>query len=101
MHRYRNGSGVDAAEETGDKVQTRRTQDQYAFACGALPLQGGRDCPGLDVEFAIREPTFLGPAGREVEGNPVPVAFGPVSHEAQQRCGGGEPPVLCHPVTPF
>ena len=84
MHRYRDGSGIDTPEETGDKVQARGAQDQYTFARSALSLQSRRDCPRLDVQFVIGQPIMFFPTGgivAIVESNLVSIVFGSLPHK--------------------
>jgi hypothetical protein len=81
MNRYRDGSGIEASEETGDKVQARGAQQQHPFARTALPLQGGGDCASPDVEFAVGQPMMFLPIHGEVECDVVSIAFGYLPHQ--------------------
>jgi hypothetical protein len=84
VHRYRDGSGVNTPEETGDKVQARGAEDQYTFAHSALSLQSGRDRSSLDVELVIGKPAMFFPAGgilAIVESNLVSIPFGSLPHK--------------------
>ena len=84
VHRYRDGSGIEASEETGDKVQARGAQQQHPFAGSALPLQGGGDRAGPDVEFAVGQLTMFLPIHGEVECDLVSMAFGYLPHQVYQ-----------------
>jgi hypothetical protein len=84
VHRYRDGSGVDTPKEAGDKIQTRRAEDQYTFARSALSLQSGRNCSSFGVQLLKGQPAVFFPSGgivAIVESNLVSMAFGSLPHK--------------------
>lgn len=90
MHRDRDGTGVEAAEEAGDEVQAGRAQHQHPFPGGSLSLQVRGDLAGTPVEFPVGRPTglVLVAVTGEAERRGIAPLLGTLHQQVHQRAEG-------------
>jgi hypothetical protein len=77
-HGDRHGTGVEAAEERGYEIETRRVEQEHLRPLRPGLAQSGRDGPCPPIQFAVGQADFSRLAVHEEgEGDAVPVPGGP------------------------